>query len=131
MTKERRTVSLDEEVEEYLASEGVNASELVNKLVKKHASAGGDERAMLELRKEQLQSDINSLGGRIESKEKELERIQARLDTHNSKEEQILTEAAEALTTTDLRKKNRKVEFWAEQMDLSVSEFVDRIEGRL
>ena len=131
MTKERRTVSLEKDVEDYLASEGVNASELVNKLVKQHASAGGNERAMLELRKDQILSDINSLEGRIESKQEELERVQARLDEHESEKDQILSEATEALSITDLREENRKVEYWAEEMDMSVSEFIDRIEGRL
>ncbi len=131
MTKERRTVSIEKEVDEYLASEGVNASELVNKLVKNHASAGGDKRAMLELREEQLLSDINSLEQRLGSKREELERVQTQLDKHQSERENIINQASEALGVDDLDQKNRKVEYWAGEVDLPVDEFVDLMRGRV
>lgn len=130
MSKERRTVSLEPEVNDFLQEEGVNASQLVNKLVKNHATSGGDTRSMLELRAEQLRSDINELHGRVESKEDELERVESRLDEFRTEREKVLDEAAEALHGTTLEEDNPAVQNWAEQADVPVDELISEVEDR-
>lgn len=131
MSKERRTVSLDEDVDEFLGSEGVNASELVNKLVKNHASAGGDKQSMLELREEQLKSDISSLEGRVESKREELEAVQEQLSQYRDKREDRLQEAAESVKHVVLEPGNPAVENWAAKLDMTEREFIQQVEEYL
>lgn len=75
MSKERRAVSLDPEVDAYLARDEVNASGLVNDLVKRHMNGDAGEKALRELRRKQLQSEIESLKSRAEQKREELETI--------------------------------------------------------
>lgn len=130
MSKERRTFSLDPEVDEYLDRDGVNASELANKVIKHHMSAGGDKKDMLELRKEQLKSDISELENSLETKKEELETVIERLDQIEDKKEDIYQEAGEVLTYTDLREKNQRVEYWANEVGVPVEEFVDELEKR-
>lgn len=127
MGKDRRTVSLDPEVEEFLSSEGVNASQLVNKLVRNHASAGGDRVAMLELREEQLQSEVNELERRLESKTDELETVRERLSDERSGRDQAVEDAAEELEGVPLDTDNPAIENWSEKLDLSPGELVDRL----
>jgi len=131
MSKERRTVSLDEDVDEFLASEGVNASELVNNLVKNHASAGGDKQSMLELREDQLKSDIANLEGQLESKREELERVQEQLSQHRQKQQNQLKEAAESVKHVPLEPDNPAVENWAGKLDMNEKEFIQQVEEYL
>lgn len=75
MTKERLSASVDPEVKSYLSQEGVNASELVNKLVKEQMGGSKSEIAMIELRLEQVRSKIEhheSETERLKSQEKQL-----------------------------------------------------------
>jgi len=129
MTKERRTISIDEEVDDYLGSDGVNASELINKLVKSHASAGGDKRAMLELREEQLMSEVNGLENRLEGKREELESVRDRLSEFRSDSNEVVREAADELEfhAVTLDPDNPAIQKWAEKADLPPEDFLDRL----
>jgi len=128
MSKERRTVSLDGDVENYLSSEGVNASQLVNKLVKNHATAGGDKKAMLEIREEQLLSDINELENRKETKVDELQRVREQLDGFKSEVDWVVEEAVEKLDDVPWEPTNPAIENWASKAEVSPDEFIDRLE---
>ena len=131
MSKKRRTVSLDPAVDEHLSSEGVNASQLVNRLVKHHASSGGDEKAMLELRAEQLRSDINELQGRIESKQDELETVESRLEEYRTEREEVIEQAAEILTLSDVEKRNQKTEYWASEAEMPIEDFARAVKDSM
>lgn len=128
MSKERRTVTLDPDVDQYLDEEGVNASQLINHLVENHFTLGGDEIGMLRLREQQLESDITELESRLSSKRKELEQVQYRLDEHRDDQDSVLLEAAETLPPDVRTPDNPAVETWAKKANLPVSEFLDRLE---
>lgn len=102
MTKERRTVTLEESVDRYLGRDGVNASELVNKLVKHHMKGGQTEESIRRFRLEQLKSEAQSLESRAEQKRKELEMVkkaQQRADKEKkANREEVIDDAAEKLT---------------------------------
>lgn len=127
MSKERRTVSLDRDVDDYLDRDGVNASELVNKLVKSHMTAGGDQEAMLELRKQQLESDVQELQSREETKRQELQQVRDRLETIDEEQRARIETAAERLDAQDLELRNQKVRYWADEADVSVDRLVERV----
>lgn len=125
MSKERRTVTLDPKTDEYLSQEEVNASKLVNKLVRDYTGAGGNSRAMLELREQQLESELSELESRTETKRDELERVREQLGAHEDQRETILDEARNTLRDTQLEPGNPAVQTWADKADMSVEEFLD------
>jgi len=128
MSKERRTVSLEEEVDEYLNSDEVNASALVNQLVKNHATSGGNKRAMLELREEQLMSEIDGIRSNLQQKQDELERVQEQLREFQDETTEVIKEAAQELRDTPLDENNPAIQNWAEKAELPVAEFINRLE---
>ena len=128
MSKHRRTVTLDPEVDEFLDTAEVNASALVNKLVKNHHSAAGDQQAMLSLRAQQLRSDIEELESRLETKQDELERVEARLDAVEDDRDAILRDAAETIPRAVRTPDNPAVQSWAEKADLTPEAFLDRLD---
>lgn len=130
MSKKRRTVSIDEEVDEYLDSDEVNASALVNQLVKNHATAGGGEQAMLELRKEQLQSEMQSKENELQQKREEYRGVLDRLSEYEDETEEIIAEAADVLEGIPLDEgayENPGVKNWAGKAGLSVEKFVEHL----
>lgn len=93
MSKRRRTVSLDEEVDEHLDEEGINASALANKLLREHFENGGDGNAILNLRIEQVQSEIDALESQLERKREELQNLERRVSKEEQHREDALDEA--------------------------------------
>lgn len=125
--KQRRSVSLDPPVDQYLRQDGVNASELVNTLVENHMSAGGDEVSMLKLREQQLRSEISELESRLDTKQEELDTVQDQLADHRDDREALLEEAAETLPAEVRHEENPAIQTWAQKCDMPVSEFLDRL----
>lgn len=137
MSKKRRTVSLEEKVDEYLSQDGRNASELVNKLVKKHMNGGATEDEILEFRIEQVESEVNELAGSLERKETELselkERKEKRQAERSQEEREKIKTMAEHLTVYELRsadtpivKEDKDVQQdLAEKADCSIEELKD------
>jgi len=131
MSKERRTVTLDPDADDYLNQNGVNASELVNELVKNHMSAGGNRRMMLKLRAEQIRSEISELEGRVETKQAELESIQAELDELSDERSDVFDQAAAALSRQDLKDETSKVEWWADEAGVSTERLKQEVQDRI
>lgn len=128
MTKSRRTVSLDEENDQYLDADGINASSLVNRLVRSYRSAGGDETGMLRLREQQLESEVAELESRLEAKRRELDSIRDQLSTFEDTQQSVLEEAAETISPQARSTDNPAVENWANKADLPPEEFLDRLD---
>jgi len=128
MTKERRTVTLDPDVDEFLQKEGVNASELVNRLVEAHFTMGGDKLAMLEMREKQIESDIEELQARVESKEHELDQVQEQLSHLRNDKECVIQEAADVIPDEITSEQNGAVRRYADEAGISPSELLERID---
>lgn len=75
MPKVNISATVDEEVEAFLSQEHVNASGLINDLVRRYMHGGDEKGAMLRLREEQLRSEIEALSQQLGTKEQELDRI--------------------------------------------------------
>ena len=90
MSKERISASVDPEVAAFLSREDVNASGLINKLVREHMNGGVSEDYLRKLREEQVQSEIESLTTRVEKKRDELQRIRdVEVEQQEAKQEAI------------------------------------------
>lgn len=97
MSKERRGVSLDPEVNDYLSREGVNASEKINQLVKQEMNAGTTEQAMLKLRLEQVRGEITNHEGELERLKQQEQDLLDRLDTLQEEQKQEKNQTLESV----------------------------------
>jgi len=128
MSKERISASVDSEVAEYLGQDDVNASGLINKLVKNHTKTGGGREAMLELRESQLESELAEARGTVESKKEEIEKVRDELDEYAVNTEEVVAEASEQLHRVPLDPENAAIRNWAGKANLSPEEFITRLE---
>lgn len=101
MSKERRTVSLEPEQDEYLSRPEVNASALVNELVRQHRDGGVSDGAVLRMREEQVESEVDHLQTRAEKKREELEAIRERRKEKAQTRDVELAEAFDAFHDID------------------------------
>jgi chromosome segregation ATPase len=129
MSKQRTSVSIDEDVAMYLQQDGVNASGLVNRLVKAEMGGADGDKQLIELRLEQVESQIESLQSQLEQKQRERERLKARLRKHQSEREEMLADAQEAISEEMRDPDNPAVETWAEKMNITTDELLSRLEG--
>lgn len=130
MSKERISTTIDEEVAQFVQRDDVNTSGLVNKLLKQHMSGDTGREQMLQLRIDQVEEDVRSMEGQLENKREELERLRSELAEIEEETDDVLDEAAEALDYTDLRDRNRKVEYWMDQAGLSFDELESEMKDR-
>lgn len=127
MSKEVRSVTLDPDVDSYLSTPNVNASGLINRLVKHHQLGGGDGVQMLELRRQQLRSEIESMERSVEAKREELERINEQISEYETDIEEIVREADEALDEHLRSADNPAVKNWAQKAGISQQKLLEKL----
>jgi flagellar capping protein FliD len=129
--KQRVSASVDEPIANYLQQDVVNASGLINKLVRQYLDGNGGEDQMVQLRIDQVQSEIESLETRLSQKRTQLENLEERYE--NAQEEQLnqLQQAAEALDPEDLYEGNQTVQWWASELGMNEQQLIDELEGRM
>lgn len=128
MSRERISATVEPNVKEYLEKDQINASGLINKLLKQHFQAGGDNEEMLQLRKEQLQSEIEQHKSSIGTLENELEKVNERLDTIREEKQTDLEEAMEVLETVPWQIDNPAIQTHAEELDMSPEDLIGHLE---
>jgi len=128
MSKQRLSASVDADVHEYLTKDSVNASGLINELVKNRMKSGGGQRAMLELREKQLESDVADLENRAETKRKELAQVREELSEYESETDAVLKEAVDELEGVDTDPSNPAIQRWADKAGVAPPEFADRLD---
>lgn len=120
--------SADDDVKTYLERDSINASGLVNDLVRMHMNGGGDSKQMREFRIQQLQSEIESLESKLENKREQLDRLMEQDEKYESKRERDLEEALGLLETVDWEVGNPAIEKQARELDMSQEELIERLE---
>lgn len=129
--KVRRSITVEKEVNEMLSQERVNASGLLNDLARQHFSSGGSRELMLDLRIEQVESDIGELESRIESKKEELEHLKEEKKMISEQESAEIKEAIESVEKIVPEKRsvdNVAVKNKAEKVGLTPKQLLDRVE---
>lgn len=127
MSKERVTVSVDPEVASYLRQDAVNASGLVNNLVQKQMGGESSEAAMVKLRLEQVNSEINQTKTTLESREVERKRLQNRLSEIQEANETELDEARDTLEEVPNDPENPAVQNWADKLEMTPEELLEEL----
>jgi len=128
MTKERISASVDPEVEAYLSRESVNASGLINQLVKQQMASGVESKQLLQLRLDQINSEIDRHESQLESLEKEREGIKSRLEKLKSDEKAEVRETLDQLKSVPWAPDNPAIQTNADDLDMEPSELIDRLE---
>lgn len=126
MSKNVRSVSVDEEVDEYLGREGVNASELVNKLVKEYMNGGGDNE-LLEFRKQQVKSEYQQLATQTRQKLNEFNRLEEQQQRSEEDAQSTWDDAVADLENTPRNPDSPPIVYWAEELGMSPSELCEEL----
>jgi len=130
VSKERRAVSLDAEVDAYLARDEVNASGLVNDLVKRHMNGDAGAEAMRELRERQIRSEIESHESQAEQKREELQRLQEVAEEEADDREADLQAAIERCEGIPRDPDNPAIQTQARKVGMEPEAFVDELPER-
>lgn len=128
MTKRRRSVSLEPDVHDYLSREEVNASALVNELVRRHMDGGMEDAAVLRLRKQQVESEVDHLKARTENKVEELEKLESKLESCTNQQQQKLEKAAAILEEVPADPTNPAVQNQADNLDMTAEELLEALD---
>jgi len=107
--------------------DAVNASGLVNNLVKKQMGGESSEAAMVKLRLEQVSSKIEQTESALQNKRGEKERLEERLSEIQSTNEERLEEARQQLKGVPKDPDNPAIQNWAEKLDLKPSELLEKL----
>lgn len=103
MARKNVSATVSEDVYEFL-DQSKNKSETIDEAVRQYMMAGGNERAMIELRLEQEKSRRQTLKNELQSVNSEIEKLQSRLDeiveSKHQQEQQTIEEIAEKVKPT-------------------------------
>jgi chromosome segregation ATPase len=128
MTKERISASVDPEVEAYLSRETVNASGTINQLVKEQMASGGESKQLLQLRLEQINSEIERHNSQVETLKKERKGVKERLDEIQRTEQNKRQEAFEVLEGVPWKPDNPAIQTNADDLDMTPKELIAELE---
>lgn len=138
MTKDRKSVTVDQDVSEYLSRDDVNASGLVNHLVQSHMESDGGAEALVELRIEQVEGEIDDIKDDIQSgkrklarKRKKLDRLRSRLSDVTVNPEKVVEEASNILRPEQLTEDNDAVQKHADKARMPTDEFLERVREKM
>lgn len=116
MSKEQISATVDDDVKEFLQQDSVNASGLINELVKDYMNGGDD---VLEFRKRQVESEYRDLASRAKRKLEEFNRLEEKQKV------EINDTVHEAVEIIGGPISDVQAEHWADKADMSVEEFKD------
>lgn len=127
MSKETRTVTLDEENDEFLADQD-NASAVVNDLVTQFREGGDRGTAALELQKKQKERDLETHKNFVENLEQDIAEIEALVQEFKREEDAELQEAQDALKHVPNDPENDAVQNWAQKLGMTPTELLSELE---
>lgn len=130
MSKKRTSISVDEDVYEFLQQPQINQSKLIQELVREYETNEQRQVAALRMRLKHLNDDIEDMEGELQTKKKQRAEVKSLLNEAESDEIDGLQEAREAMKgidESDLTENNPAVENWARKLDMSPSTLLERL----
>lgn len=130
VSKKVTSVTLDEEIADHFSDDpSKNLSGTVNMLLEQYLSGNGGELAMLELRQQQLESEVEELSGRLDTKREELEQVTRRIrEIETNQTDEAVDAATELLDKFDGEvpaADNPAVENHASNVEMDPTAFVE------
>ena len=127
MAKERRTVTLEREVDDYLAQDHVNASGLVNDLVKRHMNGDDANGAIREFRMNQLLEEANEYEMRAKRKREEVNRLQEVAKEKEATRDEEVQKVVEKLSGVERDPENPAIKRNADKLGITAQELLDKL----
>ena len=127
MAKERRTVTLEREVDDYLAQDHVNASGLVNDLVKRHMNGDDANGAIREFRMNQLLEEANEYEMRAKRKREEVNRLQEVAKEKEATRDEEVQKVVEKLSGVERDPENPAIKRNADKLGITPQELLDKL----
>jgi len=143
MSKKRKTVSIDEDVHDSLTSrEHLNASSIVNELLRQYLFQGESQDAALHMRKRDLEKQIEDTRQEIAHLESKIERLQDEKENVNQMIQdrrreglEEISEFAETVRSGDfngeLEPDNPAIKNYAQNANMTPERFISEVEERL
>ena len=128
MSKKRKTVSLDPEVKAYLDSNGRNASETVNNLVKMEMGEEVVNETLIKMRMDMEKDRYEDAAQKARGHLERYNQLKQRLEQEQDAKQALLNDAREALEDVPLAVDNPAVENWADKLNLTPTELIDKLE---
>jgi len=130
MSKKKRTsISIDEDVYQYLQQSDVNGSGLINELVREYKSSDDRQVAALKLQYEQLINDAKELEERAQRKRDNAADVKQLLEDARGQEDELLIEARAALKFSPDDPDDPAVQKWAEKVGVEPTELLDLLDS--
>lgn len=128
--KRRITVSVNEELVDYLDGRYPNRSEKIESLIRKDREYGGQSRAaVLDLRLEQLRSEREQAQATVERVENEMDRIRERVAATEGTHEDALRAAFERCGDIPPDPENPGIRTQAGNVGLTPTEFAEQLDA--
>lgn len=142
MGKKRKTFSLDEEVQEELSErEHLNASSLANEFFRQYLFQGEDTDAALQMRKKDLEREIETLrqeqariDSKIERKQDEKEEVKDMIRQRRKQGQEDIETFIETILSNpekQLNVDNPAVKNYAQKANMTPERFITEVEDRL
>lgn len=123
------SISLTVENREYLDREVNNRSGFINDLIDAHREGKSEmDEAIARFRREQLESELNTVKRRKEEIADELEYLNEQITQEQERKQERLEEAKEALGGQSLGVDNAAVKNWAEKVDMTPEELLEALD---
>jgi protein subunit release factor A len=129
MSKQRRAVTLEPEVDEYLSQEHINASGLVNDLVKRHMNGEDTEAAIREFRINQLEDEAEEYAGIAERKRERADKLREVAEEKKAERDKKVSEVVNDLAENDVPRDpdNEAIKTSAKKLDMTPEELLDEL----
>lgn len=128
MAKETRTVTIDPDVHEYLDKANVNASGLVNNLVKEYMEGSDADIAALDVQIKHKERELDSAKSEVNRVESELTELRELRNELQRETTSRMQEAADTLARTPLETDNPAIKHWSGKLNMTPGELIEEIE---
>lgn len=128
MGKRIKSVSIDEDIAEAVDSDdSLNLSALVNQFLKNYFTTGDTHRSAIELRLEQIETEIEETEEKLDGLRRERERLETLLEREKAELEPLRQKAVDLFYGRGLEPTNPGVENWAVKMGMTPEELLDKV----
>lgn len=129
MTKQNVSATVDDDVAQYLRQEHVNASGLINRLVKQHMNGEGED-VIREFRRKQLIEEAEELKTRAERKREHAKRLAEVVEENKTEREKELKEVAEELAGVERDPENPAIKAQAAKVGVDPETLIEELPER-
>lgn len=130
--KDRRSISIDSELNDRLNNTDLNASAVINRFLREYFVGGDTASVATKLRLQDIereidstQDEINRLQNRLQRLRQEREKIEKQMEREREETKQVVEEARDVIGSNMDNPDNPAVQNWADKANMTPEEFVE------